>query len=102
MEEADGDRERVKSRAAEDEDRRRGGNRRDLSHTTWRTAGAWSCLESTMRGGVLAPGSRRMSLPRFRRIVAKPGTANRDGRETGTGGGRRTGKGKSRVLHKKG
>ncbi|KAJ1096133.1 hypothetical protein NDU88_001277 [Pleurodeles waltl] len=102
MEETDGVREGVKSRAAEDEDRRRGGNCQDLSHTTWRTAGAWSCVALTTRGGVLAPESRRMSLPRFRRSVAKPGSANRDGRETGTGGGRRTGKGKSRVLHKKG
>ncbi|KAJ1207306.1 hypothetical protein NDU88_002697 [Pleurodeles waltl] len=102
MEEADGDREGVKSRAAEDKDRRRGENRQDLSPTTWRTAGAWSSVESTTRGGLLAPGSRRMSLPRFRRSVAKPGTANRDGRKTRTGGGRRTVKGKSRTLHKKG
>ncbi|KAJ1187861.1 hypothetical protein NDU88_004629 [Pleurodeles waltl] len=92
MEETDGDNKRVKSRTAEDEERRRVGKRQDLSPTTWRAAGVQSRVDSTVRGGSLAPGSRRMSLPRFRRSMAKPGTASRDGRENGAGGERRTGK----------
>ncbi|KAJ1195490.1 hypothetical protein NDU88_004770 [Pleurodeles waltl] len=92
MEETNGVGERVKSRTAEAKDRRRVGKHQDLSPTTWRAAGARSRVDSTMRRGSLAPGSRRMSRPRFRRSVDKPGTATRDGRENGAEGGRRTGK----------
>ncbi|KAJ1159117.1 hypothetical protein NDU88_011787 [Pleurodeles waltl] len=77
MEETDGDNKRVKSRTAEDEDRRRVGKCQDLSPTTWRAAGVRSRVDLTARGGSLAPGSRRMSLPRFRRSVAKPGFPQR-------------------------
>ncbi|KAJ1179368.1 hypothetical protein NDU88_004602 [Pleurodeles waltl] len=44
---SEGDREGIKRRTAEDEERRRSGKRQDLSPTIWRAAGVRSRVDST-------------------------------------------------------
>ncbi|KAJ1187035.1 hypothetical protein NDU88_003814 [Pleurodeles waltl] len=85
IEGADG---RHKGRATENYGRGRYGRRLDSSSRERTGAGIEILADLTQRRGPLAPGSTRVSPPRFRRSVAKPGMGFRD-RGKGAGGGRR-------------
>ncbi|KAJ1091974.1 hypothetical protein NDU88_005088 [Pleurodeles waltl] len=81
---------RAKRRATEDGGREGHGRCQDSSSRARTGAGIKILADPTPRRGPLAPGSTRMSPPRFRRSVAKPGMGFRD-REKGAGGGKEKG-----------